>query len=276
MITAAAGSVLAFSLGLRHGLDADHLAAIDGLTRWNTSKQRPFAPYCGALFAVGHAGVIFAAAVGLAILTSQLASQWAPPAWLGPAGVFISAVTLLLLSAINLHIAFGTPGNRHGRLVGLRSMAFATLLRAPRAWQVMLLGGLFALSFDAIALATLFATSASPSGNVIGAGQLALLFGLGMVAVGTANGRWVMHLLRQSNDSSRHASRVMTITIALTGFLVGTCVLLTQAVEPFERWVATHEFVLSGFVMTTVLAGYACVLTLAYRARRYENRTAAT
>lgn len=46
---------LAFILGLRHGLDADHLATIDGLTRFNVQAHPKMARWCGALFSLGHA-----------------------------------------------------------------------------------------------------------------------------------------------------------------------------------------------------------------------------
>ena len=45
-------------LGLKHGFDADHLAAIDGLTRISRRAQARHARYCGALFSLGHGLVV--------------------------------------------------------------------------------------------------------------------------------------------------------------------------------------------------------------------------
>ena len=98
--------MLAFVLGARHGLDADHLAAIDGLTRWNASAGRRGAPLCGVIFSTGHAAVIVAAALGFAVLASQVT----PPAWLAPVGTGISATTLIALGLINLQAAFSPTG----------------------------------------------------------------------------------------------------------------------------------------------------------------------
>jgi high-affinity nickel-transport protein len=269
LIAATAGSAtLVLFLGLRHGLDADHLAAIDGLTRWNARERRSFAPYCGALFSIGHVSIILAMAVGFAIV----ARQWQPPAWLELAGTFISAATLIVLSAINLRIAFNPTDGRSAGLVGLRTATFAALLRTPNAWHVALLGGLFALSVDAVALAALFAASASPSGDAAGAGGLALLFGFGMVAVGTASGRWVLHLIGRSDEAGRSAQCLMTITIALVGFVVGAGVLLTLAVEPLARWATDHDLAISGFVVAAVLASYFGALTITKRSRSNECR----
>lgn len=264
-------AALAFVLGLRHAVDADHLAAIDGLTRWNSGAQRPFAPYCGALFASGHAAVILLAAIGLAALSSLSH----PPAWLGSAGGLISAVTLLVLSLINLRVAFDTTRKGEVRPVGMRSRAFAALLRAPRAWQVVLLGALFAVSLDSLALAAVFATSGSSAGGVIVAAALALAFALGMLTVGTANGLWIVRLLKHSDDASLRASRTLTLTIALVGLLIGVGVLLTFAFEAFESWLADHELIVSGFVVGAVLAGYISALVLTNRAHRPHTRAIA-
>ena len=47
---------LVFVLGLRHGIDADHIATIDALTRLRSGRRA--ARWCGALFALGHGSVV--------------------------------------------------------------------------------------------------------------------------------------------------------------------------------------------------------------------------
>ena len=42
--------LLVFVFGLKHGFDADHLATVDGLTRWNLQRRAPLAAWCGTLF----------------------------------------------------------------------------------------------------------------------------------------------------------------------------------------------------------------------------------
>lgn len=248
-------------LGLRHGLDADHLAAIDGLTRCNASASRRFAPYCGALFTVGHAGVILLVAVVLALV----AGRWDPPEWLAITGTMISATTLVLLGAMNLHAAFASTAAESATVPrGLRSRLFASVLRAPRSWQVALVGALFAVSFDAIAIATLFAASAAEVAGVVG---IALSFAAGMLLVGSANGFWVVRLLRHSGESSRIASRVMTLTIGTVALLVSVCVVIPPFFEPLSRWMDAYELIVSGLVVMLVFGGYFTSLFLAGRGR---------
>lgn len=258
VIVESAAAMFACVLGARHGLDADHLAAIDGLTRWNASAGRRVAPLCGVMFLTGHAAVIVATALALVLL----AGQFAPPPWLVPLGTLISAMTLIVLGSINLHAAFART--REGAPSGLRARFMGPILRASNAWQVALVGALFALSFDSMAIAALFASS--PAG-VAGVLQSGLAFSGGMLAVGVANGLWVARLLRHSSDSSRRAARVMTLTIALIAFAVAARVLLPLAAPDWARWTEGYELLVSGSVVTLLLAGYVTSLLLAGRPR---------
>ena len=67
---------LVFLLGLKHGFDADHLATIDGLTRFNSRHLRPFARYCGALFSLGHGVVVVAIAIAVGTLSRRERTIW--------------------------------------------------------------------------------------------------------------------------------------------------------------------------------------------------------
>ena len=64
--------ILTFVLGLKHGFDADHLATIDGLTRYNARTRPGMARYCGTFFSLGHGAVVMAIALGV----SALAGRW--------------------------------------------------------------------------------------------------------------------------------------------------------------------------------------------------------
>jgi hypothetical protein len=166
-VSVVSSATLALALGLRHGLDADHLAAIDGLTRFNMLRRRRFAPFCGALFSAGHGGAIVLAAT----LLSGLASAWTPPVWLESTGKLFSAATLLLLGVSNLRLAVSPRSEAQPSLTSLRGGIFGATLRSSRAWQIMLIGALFAVSFDALGLAALFAATAAARGGHHGCEQ---------------------------------------------------------------------------------------------------------
>src|SRR5438445_12735093 len=78
-------AALVFVLGLKHGLDPDHLVAIDGFTRSSRSR------WCGLFFSLGHGIVVTLVALAVALV----ATEWQAPRWLAPTGQWISIGGLL-------------------------------------------------------------------------------------------------------------------------------------------------------------------------------------
>jgi high-affinity nickel-transport protein len=248
----AVSTALALVLGLRHGLDADHLCAIDGLTRWNLMRERGCARFCGALFSAGHGAVILTAA----LLLAGLVHHWNPPGWLAPLGAAVSATVLIVLSTLNFRTAF----SRRVGPVGIRSRICGRLLQTTSGWQVALVGGLFALSFDAFSLAALFAATATPASGALGAGLLAATFAAGMIAVDAVNGLWVYRLLQRSDEAGQSAGRLMTLSVAGVGVVVGVTVCVSTLYEPLEQWLTGHELAASSAVVGTILLSYLATL----------------
>ena len=211
---------LVFLLGLRHGLDADHLAAIDGLTRLGGRRGQWHTRYCGALFSLGHGVVV----LSIALLAGVLGARWVPPAWFEALGGGISIGFLLLLGAVNLHAVLRAPPDAAVPLVGVRGRLVGRLLgRAERSsgpLAVMGIGSLFALSFDTLSQSALFAVMAVQFGGVAHALTLGLLFVLGMLVSDGANGWWISRLISRTDRLAVVASRTMTLAVACVSLLV--------------------------------------------------------
>ena len=79
-------AAIVFLLGLKHGFDADHLATIDGLTRFNARSQQRWARLCGVLFSLGHGAVVMV----IALAVGYASERWTPPEWLDLSGTLIS------------------------------------------------------------------------------------------------------------------------------------------------------------------------------------------
>src|SRR3954471_22726043 len=86
-----------FLLGLKHGLDPDHLAAIDGLARYNARSRPRLSRWSGLLFSAGHGVVVTA----VAVMVATVATEWRAPEWLEQAGAWISIAFLTLLGVAN-------------------------------------------------------------------------------------------------------------------------------------------------------------------------------
>ncbi len=243
---------LVFLLGLKHGFDADHLATIDGLTRFNARSSRPFARYCGALFSLGHGVVV----LGIALFVGIASERWSTPAWLETAGIWISIFFLTALGVLNLRAVLVAEPHEVVSMIGLKGRWLGRLNQAANPWTVAGVGALFALSFDTISQAALFAVTATQFGGVGYSLALGLLFMLGMLVTDGINGLWISRLIARSDEIARVASRVMGLAVACVSLLVaalGAARVLVPAVDQFG---AGKELLFGGVVIAFVLGGF--------------------
>src|ERR1700744_3635594 len=100
-------AVLAYSLGLRHAIDADHIAAIDNVTRkLMQDGKRPVA--VGFFFALGHSTVVVIASLAVALTANALTEQFSWYRNIGSIiGTLASAIFLLIIAIANLVVLRG-------------------------------------------------------------------------------------------------------------------------------------------------------------------------
>jgi CobW/HypB/UreG, nucleotide-binding domain len=113
---------------------------------------------------------------------------------------------------------------------------YGWLLRADSPAMVAGVGGLFALSFDTVGQAALFALTASQFGGRQPALLLALLFIAGMLATDGLNGWWISGLIRRSDATSRVASRVMALAVSGVSLLTAGLGVATQTMPSIDTW----------------------------------------
>ncbi|HXZ48906.1 MAG TPA: nickel transporter [Usitatibacter sp.] len=254
-------AAIVFLLGLKHGLDPDHLAAIDGLTRFNAGRRPLLARWSGLLFSAGHGVVVTLVAVTMA----TVAAQWRVPAWLDDAGTWISVGFLVLLGIANLSAVLRTPRGEMVRPVGLRSRFFRRLTRVDHPVLVAAVGAAFALSFDTFSQAALFSLTATRVAGWILAAGLGLTFTAGMMATDGLNGLWVNHLVRAA-DRRAAASRVMSVAIAFVALAIAALVAARRVLPAFDQRMASWDLALGPAVVAAVAASYVLALWVARRA----------
>lgn len=200
-------AVLAYSLGLRHALDADHIAAIDNVTRkLMQDGQRPVA--VGLFFALGHSTVVLAASVVIALAATSLTDRFAGYREIGGViGTSASALFLFIIAISNLIVLFGLYRAfrrvRNGATLheddvnellqqrGWLARLFRPLFRfVSRSWHLFPIGFLFALGFETASEISLFGLSAQTSNHVSNWSILIfpVLFTAGMTLVDTLDG----------------------------------------------------------------------------------------
>jgi high-affinity nickel-transport protein len=244
---------LAFVLGLKHGMDADHLATIDGLTRFNSAAGRlRLARLCGFLFSLGHGAVVCV----VAITASMLFHHASVPTWMDDVGAWVSALFLLLLGVLNLYAVFTTPSHEMVQMVGIKGRWLSNLKSAGHPALIALVGALFALSFDTLSQAALFSVAATNYGGLIYALLLAVCFMVGMMVTDAVNGLWISHLLRRADVSARIASRIMGITVALLSLTVAGLGLSRQFLPAAAAWQEGRELLIGIAVIVVVACSF--------------------
>jgi high-affinity nickel-transport protein len=241
-----------FLFGIKHGFDADHLATIDGLTRVSRRAGSAFSPYCGVLFSLGHGAVVIA----IAALVGSASERWQTPAWLEASGAWISIAVLTLLGLLNLRAVFTASPHEVVTPVGLKGRLLGRLVEARTPWVVMAIGAAFALSFDTVSQAALFAATAVHFGGLQDALALAAVFLLGMLVTDGANGLWISRLIARADTLARVASRVMGLAVGSVSLLVAVVGAGRLAAPAFARWTDGREVLLGTAVVGIVLASF--------------------
>jgi len=261
-------SLLVFVLGLKHGFDADHLATIDGLTRFNSHSRPRLARFCGALFSIGHGAVVIA----IALAVSTLAQHWQTPEWLETVGAWVSIAFLFALGSLNIHAVLCAEPGAVVRPVGFKGRFLGRLAQAASPAWVALVGAMFALSFDTVSQAALFALTATQFGGWQYALMLGLLFMLGMLLTDGVNGLWISRLILRADQVAALASRIMSLAVAGISLLVAGFGVMRLSLPAVDAWSAGKELVFGGAAVAVV----ACSFLLATRLSRGRSAVAGT
>jgi high-affinity nickel-transport protein len=253
--------LLTLVLGMKHGFDADHLATIDGLTRYNSRHNPQLARYCGTLFSLGHGVVVMAIALGVSVV----AGQWEVPAWFGTLGSLISIAFLIALGGLNLAAVLRAAPDQVVQPIGLKGSLLGRLRHVSHPVLVALVGAVFALSFDTLSQAAFFALTATRFGGWQHALLLALLFMLGMLLTDGINGLWIARLIARADQVALLASRVMGLVVAGISLLVATFGLAKMLSPAIDAWSDGKELAFGFALVGVIAASYFVALRLTKR-----------
>ncbi|KAI1754163.1 high-affinity nickel-transport protein-domain-containing protein [Xylaria castorea] len=254
--TLVGSAVLSYTLGLRHALDADHIAAIDLMTRrLIASGQRPVT--VGTFFSLGHSTIVIITCIVVAATAGALRERFGSFQYIGGIiGTSVSAAVLLILCVGNgwvlyhlvskLRCVLREP-DPHGsgdvvdddevdsrnddqavRDLQLDGPGFmANVLRKffriiDRPWKMYPLGVLFGLGFDTsseIAVLGIASVQGAQGTSLWIILIFPLLFTAGMCLVDTTDGALMMTLYT-SKAFARDKVAIMYYSIVLTGITV--------------------------------------------------------
>jgi high-affinity nickel-transport protein len=297
-------AVTAYTLGLRHAFDADHISAIDNTTRKLMAEGgRPLST--GFWFSLGHSTVVFALAGLFAVGLRSLGGQVRDSSSLlhsigGLIGTGVSGGFLYVIAGLNLAVLRGIVGvfrdARHGRFDESRLEAeldargfmnrffgrFTGVIRHP--WQMYPVGVLFGLGFDTATEVSLLFLAAGAAGAglpVYAILALPVLFAAGMSLLDTLDGSFMNFAYQWALSEP---ARKVFYNLVITGLSVAVALVIgtvelaglvaheVQARGGFWSWLENINMSALGLVIGAMFVATWLVALAVWRFGRVEER----
>jgi len=299
--------VLAYTLGIRHAFDADHIAAIDNTTRKLVGEgKRPIG--AGFFFSLGHSSVVLILAVilnfGLRALDVQVSQ---PTSGLHAAtnvvGTTISGAFLYLIALVNLIVLLSIArlyrGMRSGHFDSaelerqldqrglMNRLLGSTARRIDSSWKMYPIGMLFGLGFDTateVALLVLAGTAVAGGLPLYAMVSLPVLFAAGMCLFDTLDG-WFM--IFAYDWAFENPVRKVFYNLTITGLSVGVALFIgtieilslvgqeLQLGSPFWSFVRGFNINVAGFVIVGLFVATWVGALVYWRLARVEEKWSA-
>ncbi len=295
-------AALAYSFGLRHAVDADHIAAIDNVTRKFMQEGKPPSAV-GLFFSLGHSTVVVLASLLIALGAGALNARFGEFKEVGGLiGTSMSSLFLFAIALINIFILLAVYRTFQrvkcgGRLVeddldlllaarGLLGRLFRPLFGfIGSSWQMYPLGLLFGLGFDTATEVGVLGISAAQAANGLSMWSLLVfpaLFTAGMALVDTADsvlmtGAYGWAFVKPIRKL--YYNLIITAVSVVIALLVGTIEALGLVADKlalkgtFWGGVAAlnDSFGVLGYLILAIFAASWILAVLIYRLKGYDR-----
>jgi len=295
--------VITYVFGLRHGVDADHIAAIDNTTRkLMQENQAPFT--VGLWFSLGHSTIVVGLIVALVFATRTIIGK-IPALQSGGAviGTMVSGVFLWLMGAVNMIIVLSIyhifKELKNGKLNqteleslldnrGYLNRYFRPLFKiVKKPWQIYPIGVLFGLGFDTATEVALIAisvgigvSSSVPLWMIL---VLPFMFTCGMVLIDTTDGvamRLAYGWAFINPIRKIYYNLTVTIISVLVALAIGTVELLQVAASElnltgvFWEWIGALDFETIGFLIIIIFVMSWLISAVYWKYRGFDEKYA--
>ena len=290
---------LAYTFGLRHAVDADHIAAIDNTTRkLMQDGQRPVG--VGLFFSLGHSTIVVALSILIAASAGFVSDIPTLREIGGLVGTTVSAVFLLVIGLINLVVLIEiyrlfrrvSRGGRYDEQSledflnnrGLLARIFRPMLRVIRkSWHMYPLGVLFGLGFDTASEVALLGLAATSGANHIPVAYILILpalFAAGMSLIDATDGILMLGAYGWAYIKpirKLYYNLNITLVSVIVAFGIGGIEVLAIVADRFGLrggawdWVANLDFGLIGLAIVAIFVLSWGISTLIYRWKRYDD-----
>src|SRR6266496_1405311 len=293
-------ALLAYTFGLRHSVDADHISAIDNVTRkLMQENKRPTT--VGFFFSLGHSTIVVALTIGIAIAAAFI--QNAIPALKNAGGLIgtsVSAAFLYLIAIINILVLIEIwqtfqkvkQGESYNDQTldeflnqrGLMGRFFRPLLRlVDTSWKMYLVGLLFGLGFDTATEVGILGIAAAEVGKGLPIPFILifpLLFTAGMCLLDTTDGILMLGAYGWAFVKpvrKLYYNLNITFISVLVALVVGAIEVLsivqsqTNVSGPFWDYIGNLDFGLLGIIIIAIFVVSWVISTIIYKVRKYDD-----
>jgi high-affinity nickel-transport protein len=294
-------ALTAYTFGLRHAFDADHISAIDNVTRkLMQEKKRPIG--VGFFFSLGHSTIVVALTIFIAITAVAVSNFSNLQAIGGLIGTSVSAVFLLLIAAINIVILVDVyktfrevkSGGDYNDLAldeslnkrGLMGRFFRPLLKATdHSWKMYPIGLLFGLGFDTATEVGLLGIAAATAGKGIPIAAILIfpaLFTAGMTLMDTTDSvlmlgayGWAFVKPIRKLYYNLNITLISVIVALVVGGIEALGILITELNLSGPPWdqinILGNNFGLLGVIIVGLFLLSWLVSTIIYKVKRYDD-----
>jgi high-affinity nickel-transport protein len=292
--------LLAYTFGLRHAFDADHIAAIDNTVRkLIQQKKNPLG--VGFYFSLGHSSVVFIMVLAIALSIHWVQNKMPQLQEIGGMiGITVSGSFLILVGIINLVILINLykifrklrrgiqPTEDIEQILdsrGLLARLIKPFLRfVSKSWHVYPLGFLFGLGFDTateIGLLAISAGAANSAISIYGILSLPLLFAAGMSLMDTADGMFMSTAYRWAFTTplrKLYYNVTVTSVSVVAALLIGSVELIQvlsnklHLQSGFFQWVNALNFANLGYMLVVLFILAWVISVTIWKVMKVEER----
>ena len=256
------GAFTVFVLGLRHGADPDHLAAIDNVTRNAYGATPRLSRFVGTFFAGGHAVMVLAISALVGLLGARFAAHGAV---IETIGTWVSIVVLLVVAAMNLRALRAGEA----RVAGARTKFLPRALREGSSALVAVpIGLLFGFGFETSSQIVAYGLAFGNGNGILGAVLVGAMFSVGMICTDTLDSLFVHRLISDRSSRRPAVMRVWILSVALLAFAVAAY----ELAGLFGLRVPFGDLTVSAVLVGALSAVFAYIFV---RTRRAEETAAA-
>src|SRR6266566_2838234 len=293
-------ALLAYTFGLRHSVDADHISAIDNVTRkLMQENKRPVA--VGFFFSLGHSTVVIALTIAIAIAATII--QTSIPALKNAGGLIgtsVSAIFLFLIAIINMLVLWEIfqmfrkvkRGEEYNDMTldeflnqrGLMGRFFRPLLRlVDKSWKMYPVGVLFGLGFDTATEVGILGIAAVEAGKGLPILYILIfpaLFTAGMCLMDSTDGILMLGAYGWAFVKpvrKLYYNLNITLVSVLVALVVGTIEVMSIIAMEFHLsggmwdYLVNLDFGLLGGIIIGIFIACWAVSTIIYKVKRYDD-----